>query len=612
MAQRIISNQVYYTPQAQTFGTTETTGTIIYANKFAPNGEVKLPNELKELLNSNVGYVGNNVIVQLEQKVQCLPNGPWYVDSRNGMIYIHNRKFFEMPIYTYIYNQENGELIRAEFKTEYIRKHRDGQVIQGLDLDKNFHHAQVNINDLGNVVGVTVAEQNDAVQRAAQDYYDRKITLAQYNAICAANPEAAESLRRNNIMVNQRLAEEDAEKRQALIDDQNLQYSEYDAAEKKQKGSGNQALQDIETDRALKSSDMTKEADRIITQIAIQMAGGNKAKATNYYQGIKQGILTHSKKGDLEDWCKAFFSATHEMNAETWTTTNQPYQVHEETFTRSSATPGFDDSRYNDLKNSADVKIIEERTNTTKWTDSDGTPQTTTTTTVKYMKREQINFDIPQYKVVLAGFSQRYGGGSIKDVEARIIAAGNSQKAVVERKLVVKIEVVGNPFLETSKVINILNVGKRWQGSWYIKAVSHLMTAGKGYTTQVELVKNGSKAGSSSVSGSVKMADVHSTTADTGAKTYFTADDEVYYSMVAAKAKQTGDTTELTELAYALASGKHVQVNHNTTTSGITSDKGSTHVVYNVPKTTQEERQKAQKVAMSLVDQTLNANPNAK
>ena len=69
MAQRIISNQVYYTPQAQTFGTTETTGTIIYANKFAPNGEVKLPNELKELLNSNVGYVGNNVIVQLERNV---------------------------------------------------------------------------------------------------------------------------------------------------------------------------------------------------------------------------------------------------------------------------------------------------------------------------------------------------------------------------------------------------------------------------------------------------------------------------------------------------------------------------------------------------------------
>lgn len=40
-------------------------------------------------------------------------NGPWYVDSRDGVIYIHNRKFQQPPHHTYIFQAENGEVLRV-------------------------------------------------------------------------------------------------------------------------------------------------------------------------------------------------------------------------------------------------------------------------------------------------------------------------------------------------------------------------------------------------------------------------------------------------------------------------------------------------------------------
>lgn len=49
-------------------------------------------------------------------------NGPWYIDSRDGVIYIHNRKFQEEPEYNYIYQSENGEVLRVSFATQKVTK----------------------------------------------------------------------------------------------------------------------------------------------------------------------------------------------------------------------------------------------------------------------------------------------------------------------------------------------------------------------------------------------------------------------------------------------------------------------------------------------------------
>ena len=43
-------------------------------------------------------------------------NGPWYIDSRNGVIHIHNRKHPEYSTYQYVYQHENGEVLSASFR----------------------------------------------------------------------------------------------------------------------------------------------------------------------------------------------------------------------------------------------------------------------------------------------------------------------------------------------------------------------------------------------------------------------------------------------------------------------------------------------------------------
>lgn len=617
MAQKIISNQVYYKLQAETFDTSETTGKIIYANRFAPNGEVFLDDARKKLLDSNLGYSGNNILVQLEQKIQALPNGPWYLDTRDGIIYIHNRKFTEMPIYTYIYNQENSELLKAEFRTEYHKKHRDGQIVEGFDLDKNFHHAQLNVDDdMNDFVGVSFEEQSRLVEEASAKYKNGEIDKATYNMIVAANPDTnvyknpkmGAKVLQNELAGDIRLGVEalNAKKRE-----QDQAYAEYQAAEGKNPGTGNKELQRQELSRSLASQDVTKEADRIMLQIATQMAGGKSEQASKYYRQIKSELLSHAKDGTLEQWCKGFFSASHQMSSDNWSTSNQPYQVFTKEFVFSDVTAGvLNNSEYSMLHKSEDIKIINEESSTSRWKDQEGSHEQTRIK-VTYMARQKVSPVLPQYKVVMASLSQQYGSTSPSDIEDRILRESNSQKAIVERKLTVRLEVIGNPYLQTSKIINILNVGKRWQGSWYIKSASHQIAGGKGYITQLDLVKNSSKAGTQVVNGSVNVSQLHVQKAQDPALN-FTADDQVVYQIVAARAKQKGDTQELNRLAFALASGHHVKVDHNTTTIGVSGKEDYTQVKYEIPEITAEERHEAQRVASNIINNVLNSNPDVK
>ena len=111
MEQQIISNKVYESLQVPTESTRTTTGKVLYANKYSGVAEVAMPEDLKALIDSDFGLVGKNVLVQLEQKMKGYTNGPWYVDSRDGVIYIHNRKFHEEPDVEHFGRRGTGMMI---------------------------------------------------------------------------------------------------------------------------------------------------------------------------------------------------------------------------------------------------------------------------------------------------------------------------------------------------------------------------------------------------------------------------------------------------------------------------------------------------------------------
>lgn len=78
-------------------------GRFLYANKFSKE-TVETNQVVYDLLDTPVGDVGNNLLTQVKQKIQALPNGPWYIDAISNMLYIHNDSPVPSPnTPTYIY-----------------------------------------------------------------------------------------------------------------------------------------------------------------------------------------------------------------------------------------------------------------------------------------------------------------------------------------------------------------------------------------------------------------------------------------------------------------------------------------------------------------------------
>lgn len=118
MDQTLVSNQVFDKIQEPTEYHSILNGTIIYANKYTGLPEVPMPPDWVDHLDAQGGGIGNNPLIQLEAKLKDMADGPWYIDDRDGILYIHNKDFQADSVHTYVYQQENGEVISVSFSTQ--------------------------------------------------------------------------------------------------------------------------------------------------------------------------------------------------------------------------------------------------------------------------------------------------------------------------------------------------------------------------------------------------------------------------------------------------------------------------------------------------------------
>ena len=118
MDQTLVSNQVFDKIQEPTESHSILNGTIIYANKYSGLSEVPMPQDWVDHLDAQGGGIGNNPLIQLEAKLKDMADGPWYIDDRDGILYIHNKDFQADSVHTYVYQQENGEVISVSFSTQ--------------------------------------------------------------------------------------------------------------------------------------------------------------------------------------------------------------------------------------------------------------------------------------------------------------------------------------------------------------------------------------------------------------------------------------------------------------------------------------------------------------
>lgn len=68
--------------------------------------------------------------------------------------------------------------------------------------------------------------------------------------------------------------------------------------------------------------------------------------------------------------------------------------------------------------------------------------------------------------------------------------ANNVRNQAAQDKITGNITLVGVPILKAGLCVNILNVGSRASGKWYVKDVAHEWDSIKGYTTQASLLRS--------------------------------------------------------------------------------------------------------------------------
>lgn len=482
MEQQIISNKVYESLQVPTENTrTTTTGKVLYANKYSGVAEVAMPEDLKALIDSDFGLVGKNVLVQLEQKMKGYTNGPWYVDSRDGVIYIHNRKFHEEPVCTYTYQGENGEVLRVSFATQKITKRVKAVLAPSLDPDSK---------DLS-VLSTNINEPEDKPPLALRPH------VAQVDNLMVSNitGNGLEDYRSHPTTPTEVMDAWDTQ----------LQYNMEKTAEYKKRVEEYEAVGPVgayEAGKQRKFDEMsTEEVRATINQAANELPDDKKNALKQVLRNSKNGKELEANLKKLLEYERYLFEDEDGMEfmVEEYV---DPLDYDPEGYASKQAGAGIasginfqrgvlpaSERGFEALNKDPYTEVLSGMEIDTNKHYGQG--QYGKKVKVRHMKR--VNLKVPLYKLYHNLFS-RYGGADKYAWAANANANGGLKQT--EKRLVCQLQVVGRPMLATSQIIRIDNVGKRWSGLWYIKQCTHSMDAGQGYITNMELVKNNSKSGS--------------------------------------------------------------------------------------------------------------------
>lgn len=459
----VISNKVYESIQPYT-PVTESTGTILYANQYADVPAVSMSSELKELIDSDVGLTGPNLLIQLEQKFRCFRNGPWYVDSRDGIIYIHNRKFHEEPVTTYTYYNEPGEVIRITINTEYVTKSTKVVLHEGIDpVTKEVGGQVTKIDPIDLDDYPIIVNDNTTVGWAPGS-----------RSVHGVNTDVGSGFRM------------DSELRPGNypVDEGNYQYNrDYkklnDALDMKNYIDATAPTRDSAMSDYLNSLSASEYKTMINNVINAQ---GTPANVQKSLASIMENIGEISDPDTFDSLIRqATDGLVYRANGDS--TKDFKY------ITMEKSKAGSNERIFGTGNKAGDIAVY-----------------------------RSTGFDIPLYKLY-QGMMARYGGTKKYLWAANANANGGLKNK--EKLIKMNMTVVGRPMLTSSMVINVQNIGKRWSGYWYVKKCTHKMSPNQGYLCDLELVQNHARAGQSTTRTSWSTQNVlHVYTSKDGTTTY--------------------------------------------------------------------------------------------
>lgn len=476
-----------------------TTGTIIYANKYSGVSPIAMPKEIKDILDSNVGTIGTNPIIQLKNKLAALPNGPWYIDCRNGLLYIHNKKFNEKPVHNYVYQSENGEVLSLSFETQRRTKSLGHSIGGGIDP---FSKDIVGVNS--NIKSPTPGPGTKEVKKTTGSRFK---AIAAIDATRVVNSRAEMTrLKLETPHINRTLQKKKAAQRKAV----ESQYTAY----KKGNTTSKQFNRNV---AAAKSTAKDKWARNIYSKLDPQDRVDLSSEVA------KEWRKSHNRNTILKLVRGYFGYGKHTLVTQYWKeqwvdpttyTGNNTFQGHainlgsdDTTGTRSEYNINLANRSLALMRQDPHIKILSSLTVSNPSDPNKSFSRHYRHYRVKVFRLAYGRGQVDSSQIVTDWLIRLFSaanntsqgtsgnaGGSLGISNYTPGLLGNSGRTITEKKLVVNLRVIGRPSLESSQIIHIENVGKKWSGDYYIKSCSHDMSIDMGYTCTLELNKNGEKA----------------------------------------------------------------------------------------------------------------------
>ena len=485
----IISNPVFQSIQYGE-GYESHTGTILYANKYSGVSPVDMPGDIKSILDSNLGSVGTNPIIQLKNKLAALPNGPWYIDCRNGILYIHNKKFKEDSVHNYIYQSENGEVLSLTFETQRRTKSLGHSIGGGIDpFSKDIVGVNSNVKSSTPGPGAKKEEYKPLASRV-------KVI------------SAIDKTRVNDTQVTNRI-QVDAIARQRTKALQRKKANQKVTTDKAYKNYKNGYTVNRQFTDQLKGSSNARK-DKWAQKLYSKLSANNRVDLSSYV--AEEWKKTHNRNAVLKLVRKYFGYGKHVIFAKVW----KEQWVDPTTYTGNNTFRGtpkpwnaFDGGYYTrkevresvgrmsqdpQIKILSNVDVLKDtqygghyRIKVFRLANTKGVVESAQIVTDWLIRLSNPGYSSTG-RTNISGGTGGAGGSYIPSL------TGNTGRTVTEKKLVVTMRVIGRPSLESSQIIHIGNVGEKWSGDYYIKTCSHNMSPDMGYTCTLELTKNGEKA----------------------------------------------------------------------------------------------------------------------
>lgn len=503
--------------------------TILYANRFSGVEEVEMDEELAEILNSAIGTAGNNVLVQLKQKMQAYPGGPWYIDSNDGIVHIHNRKFTQKTAHVYTYLDEPGEVLSASFKIVEVYK----QNTAGLAAYINAVNKAVSA-----ILNPTV--ENPPERPFAEDPQKKMREDMNRRLICEKDNTY---YRDRELVLQGEIAAQQAEmnRRRREEESRNAAYErEWNAKTPAQRQAFRNEKQNQAFDRAVESGLEAKvreapEYKHLIIKwdYYVEMCntyGSESAQAKKAWDeykgaGADRAYISGIKTDAYWDWHEWDATVYSEYTIVLGGLSYDMYPNRQAAIMNKIAT--WKKSMGTKVRGEASIVSQGDWVTTQSYRSwrklkSGNEERTEEITVVKEtckirfkaycLTAKPYNYPLSR----LLGEYKSSASGVGNPMAAMQAAAANIGRAKKEKQLQANIRVVGNPELESAQQFIIQNVGKKYSGVWYIKAVSHSFEHGQGYICDVTLSK---QLGKSKASGDGATVNTRNYTSGQGTST---------------------------------------------------------------------------------------------